>query len=74
MTTITRPVTAPNDLRTAGVAPREKSKRWQPGDIVEVDGVRWIIRIVAGKRVELDAGAIWWRTTLDKLPPKVARP
>jgi hypothetical protein len=74
MNTLTRAVTTPADLRTAGATPREKSAHWQEGDVVQVDGVRWIIRILTDEVVELDAGAIWWRTTLDKLPPKVARP
>lgn len=74
--TITRPVTAPNDLRVAGAVPRKQSPSWRQGDIVHVDRVRWIIRVLTGSHVELEAlnarCGIWWTTTLDKLPAKVS--
>lgn len=67
---------APEDLRTSGAVPRPKSVRWCEGDLVQIDGVRWIIRVLNGDCVELESTnarcAIWWTTTLDKLPPKVA--
>ena len=59
---------APRPKRT-GLAPR-----WWPDDLVQIDGVRWVIRIVDHQtgHVELesmsDVNARWWTTTVDKLP------
>lgn len=51
--------------------------QWQVNDIVHVGTTRWIIRILDGQNVELEASntspGIWWRTTLDHLPDKEPR-
>lgn len=57
-------------------APRPQALGWQIGDLVIVGSTRWVIRIIQGEKVELEAtsitaGGIWWRTTLDRLPDKV---
>jgi hypothetical protein len=48
--------------------------QWRVNDIVQVGATRWIVRIVDGQSVELEASnvspGIWWRTTLDRLPAK----
>jgi hypothetical protein len=47
---------------------------WKVGDQIIVGNVRWIIRILRGQHVELEAAnvpaGIWWSTTLDRLPAK----
>ncbi len=72
-----RAVTAPDDLRLIDTdGPRARSPQWQVGDIVYTGGTRWIIRILDGEQVELEASSapagIWWRTTLANLPAKAA--
>ena len=60
---------------TTTTTPRERSKNWQVGDIVQVGAVRWAIRtITKGRGVELEAMSaspgMWWTTTLANLPKK----
>lgn len=57
-------------------APRPRTATWQEGDALTLGRTRWIIRVLRGEHVELEAAnvpaGIWWTTTLDKLPEKVA--
>ncbi len=54
--------------------PREKTPNWSVGDVVMDGRVRWIIRTIVRRKVELEASnamcGIWWHTTLDNLPTK----
>lgn len=61
------PVTIPNRSKTLA--------SYMRGDIVEADGLRWIIRRIDGETVTLVssnaiAAQITWTTTLTSLPPK----
>lgn len=72
-----RPVTAPDDLRHADpTGPRTRTAQWVVGDTVQTGSSRWIIRVITGDDVELEASStdpgIWWRTTLANLPEKAA--
>lgn len=55
-------------------SPRPRATTWQVGDTVQVGAVRWVVQVVSGDRVELEASSvspgIWWRTTLANLPAK----
>lgn len=69
--------TAPDDLRhTTADTPRRRSTAWEVGDVVYTGETRWIIRVITGDAVELEASSaaagIWWRTTLANLPAKAA--
>ncbi|MFL2002275.1 hypothetical protein [Microbacterium sp. A1-JK] len=55
--------------------PRSKTAKWEIGDAVHVDGIRWIIRELVGRKVALASAntvnhAIWWNTTISNLPRK----
>lgn len=63
--------------------PRRPSKTWAVGDVLVVSTAgrpcRWVIRtLTATGDVELEqtnsGTGVWWRTTLDRLPPKGGRP
>nr|WP_274635550.1 hypothetical protein [Microbacterium bovistercoris] len=49
---------------------------WEVGDLIELGQTRWVVRIITGDHVELEAmnvpAGIWWTTTLAHLPDKVA--
>lgn len=51
--------------------------RWTVGDVVTLGSVRWAVRSVQGKRVQLEAlnalAGIIWNTTTDLLPEKTVQ-
>lgn len=57
-------------------APRPATAAWAEGDTFTLGSTRWIVRVVRGAHVELEASnvpaGIWWTTTTDKLPAKDA--
>lgn len=52
--------------------PRPLVAKRKIGEIVQVGNTRWIIRVLNGEHVELEASnvapGIWWTTTLSNLP------
>lgn len=57
-------------------APRPATAAWVEGDAFTLGRTRWIIRVLRGDHVELEASnvpaGIWWTTTIDNLPEKEA--
>lgn len=50
---------------------------WAVGDALTIGKTRWIIRVITGRRVELESANhvnhnIWWDTTVGKLPKKAS--
>lgn len=47
---------------------------WKVNDTVTVGSTRWIVRVVKGEHIELEAAnvtpGIWWTTTTAHLPEK----
>ena len=51
--------------------------RWAVDDVVTLGSVRWAVRSIQGKRVQLEAlnanAGIIWNTTTDLLPEKTVQ-
>jgi hypothetical protein len=72
-------VTAPAPRTIPPRAQKKTTDAWRVGEIVTISGIRWIIRALnthTGKVSLSSANTvnadIWWNTTTDKLPRRIA--